>query len=84
MMAHFGTHILVCFRPIQQDLCPQQKSIVSGFNQMRKNLSLFYFCKWLHIFSTGKLSKSAFCFLSSQYSLGSTAAKQTRFMGRFL
>lgn len=50
------------FRPIQQDLCPQQNSllIVSGFSQKRKNLSLLYFCKWLHVFSAGKLTKSPF------------------------
>lgn len=63
-VAHFGTHTLLCFRPIQQDLCPQQNSllIASVFIQIRKNLSLLYFCKWLHIFSTGKLTKSPFFF----------------------
>lgn len=46
MIAEFGTHALLCFRPIEQDISTQKNNLIvdSGFNRLRKNLSLLYFC----------------------------------------
>lgn len=83
-MACFGTHILLCFRPIQQDLCPQQNSllIVSDLIIWGKICLCSPSASDCTSSAQANYQKAPF-FWRLQHSLGSTAAKQTTCVGRF-